>query len=172
MNIRKMAIAGTLLFCLFQSSVQAQDNAGINAIYERMTAAYDSLDSQAFADIYAVDAIYLRSEESPMLDNVEAIIGNYENYFSSVRESNGRLELLFRIVKRDCSETLCSDVGWYKNARYDGDGNLEDTSYGRFLTTPGQSADGMWRFVADLDTDAVEAHWNSAEEVPDLHFAE
>lgn len=167
-----MAIAGTLLSCLFQSPAQAEDNDGINAIYERMTAAYDSLDSRAFTDIYAVDAVYLRSEESPMLDNVEAIIDNYENYFSSVRGSNGRLELLFRVVRRDCTETLCSDVGWYKNSRYDSVGNLENTSYGRFLTTPGKSADGMWRFVADLDTGAVEAHWNSAEAVPGLHFAE
>ena len=168
----RIVIAACILLGLCPALLQAQDNDGINAIYERMSAAYAALDSQAFVDIYAADAAYLRSDENPMLTDIDAIIDNYERYFASVREGNGRLELLFRVIKRDCVESICSDVGWYKNSRYDSDGALEDTSYGRFLTTPGRSEDGMWRFVADLDTGAVEAHWNDAAEIAGLHFAE
>ena len=153
-------------------TVSAQDNAGINAIYERMSAAYDNLDSAAFADIYAEDGAYLRSGENPMLFGISAIIDNYEGFFSTVREQGHRRELLFRIVKRDCSETICSDVGWYQHNRYDDEGNLLGTSYGRFLTTPGKSDDGLWRFIADVDTDAEEAHWVSAKKVQGLFFHE
>ena len=149
----------------------AQKHADVNGIYERMTAAYDRLDSEAFRDIYADDATYLRSDENPMLFGIEAIIGNYERFFASVREENGRLELRFRVVRRECSATICSDVGWYKLNRYDGDGGLDHTSYGRFLTSPGESADGLWRFLADLDTGATEEHWQSAKQVSGLHFA-
>lgn len=159
-----------LLFCV--AAANANDNAGVNAIYERMTAAYDELDAQAFTDIYTADAVYLRSGESPMRIGIDAIIDNYRGFFSDVKSENGRLELLFRLVKRDCSETLCSDVGWYKLNRYDGDGSLAGTSYGRFLTTPGLGDDGKWRFVADLDTGAEAVHWESAVDVPELYFAE
>ena len=156
-----------LLYAAYGST---QDHDGVNAIYERMSAAYGELDSQAFRDIYAEDATYLRSDRNPMLTDVEAIIGNFERYFSSVRGENGRLELLFRVVKRDCTESLCSDVGWYKLNRYGGDGEIAGTSYGRFLTTPGLGDDGMWRFIADVDTGAEAVHWDSATEVPGLHF--
>ena len=107
-----------------------------------------------------------------MLFGIDAIVGNFERYFSSVRDRNGRLKLMFRVVKRDCTETLCSDVGWYKLDRFDGEGNLEGTSYGRFLTTPKKSDDGLWRFIADVDTDANESHWNAATEVNGLYYAE
>lgn len=164
------ALAG--LICLVQGAALAQDNDGVNGIYERMTAAYAALDSQAFADIYASDSIYLRSDESPMLVGIDPIIDNYEGFFSGVREEDGRLELLFRVIRRACSEAICSDVGWYRLDRYDGDGNLQGTSYGRFLTSPGLSDDGKWRFLADVDTGAEEEHWNDAEAVAGLHFAE
>lgn len=172
MNNSKSAAFATILFFSCQAAALAQDNDGVNGIYERMSAAYGSLDSQAFADIYAADAVYLRSDDDSMLDNVAAISDNFERYFAFIRSEKGRLELSFRIIKRDCTETLCSDVGWYKNTQYDSNGNVENTSYGRFLTTPGKSADGMWRFVADIDTGATEAHWNNAAELPGLHFAE
>ena len=159
------------VLCLCQVAT-AQDHEGVNAIYERMSAAYASLDSVAFSDIYAADGVYLRSGSNPMRVGIDAIIGNYEEFFSDVREGGGRRELLFRIVKRACSETLCSDVGWYKHNRYDSDGKLEGTSYGRFLTTPGKGDDGVWRFFADLDTGAEQQHWESAQQVPGLHFDE
>ena len=165
---RRVSIIACAL--LFGPQVFSADGAGVNAIYERMSAAYGELDSQAFRDIYAEDATYLRSDRNPMLTDVEAIIGNFERYFSSVRGENGRLELLFRVVKRDCTESLCSDVGWYKLNRYGGDGEIAGTSYGRFLTTPGLGDDGMWRFIADVDTGAEAVHWDSATEVPGLHF--
>ena len=165
-------ISTTLAFALLglSQAVSAQDNAGVNAIYERMSAAYDNLDSKAFADIYMEDGVYLRSNESPMRVGVEAIIENYESFFSSVREEGGRRQLLFRIVNRQCSDTLCSDVGWYKLNAYDSEGNLQGTSYGRFLTTPGKGEDGMWRFIADVDTGATEEFWNTAQRIPGVHF--
>lgn len=172
MNGKILALSAATIMCLCRPVALAQDNDGVNGIYERMTAAYGSLDSQAFADIYAADAIYLRSDDNPMLNGIAAISANFENYFSSVRAQNGRLELSFRVIRRDCTETLCSDVGWYRNTQYDSDGNTEYTSYGRFLTTPGRSEDGMWRFVADIDTGATEAHWNSAARTPGLHYVE
>ena len=153
-----------------QSDAVARDNDGANEIYQRMSAAYAALDSQAFADIYASDAIYLRSGDSPMLFGADAVIGNFENFFSAVRDEDGRLELSFRVIRRECDGTLCSDVGWYKLNRYDGDGALQGTSYGRFLTSPGRSDDGLWRFLADVDTGAREAHWNAATEVAGLQF--
>lgn len=162
------AVLAIALLCASQS--QAQDNAGINAIYERMSAAYTNLDSQAFEDIYAADGVYLRSDESPMRVGVEAIVQNYEEFFSQVREEGGKRELKFRIVKRHCGETICSDVGWYKLSGYDSAGNLMGSSYGRFLTTPGKGEDGLWRFLADVDTGAVEEHWNAALQIPGVHF--
>ena len=98
----RIVIAACILLGLCPALLQAQDNDGINAIYERMSAAYAALDSQAFVDIYAADAAYLRSDENPMLTDIDAIIDNYERYFASVREGNGRLELLFRVIKRGC----------------------------------------------------------------------
>ncbi|MGI9261456.1 MAG: nuclear transport factor 2 family protein [Woeseiaceae bacterium] len=172
MNRNMLAISVVILGILSHPAALAQDNEGVNGIYERMSAAYGSLDSEAFADIYAADAMYLSSDDNPMLDNVEAITANFERYFAFVRAEGGRLELLFRVVKRDCTETLCSDVGWYRNTQYDSNGNAENISYGRFLTTPGKSADGLWRFVADVDTGASAEHWNNASKMPGLHFAE
>ena len=167
-RLNRMALVA-LLCC---QPVLAADNADVNAIYERMTEAYAALDSAAFADIYAADGAYLRSGENPMLLDIDSIIDNYENFFSGVRDDSGRLELRFRVIKRDCSGTICSDVGWYKLNRYDRGGAVEWTSYGRFLTTPGQSVDGLWRFIADLDSDAEATHWESAEAVSGLHFDE
>ena len=166
------AFAAVLFLCLCQPIAMAQDNSEINAIYERMTAAYAALDPQAFKDIYAANAIYLRSDKNSMLDSIDAITDNFDNYFSGVREQNDRLELLFRVIERKCTATLCSDVGWYKHNLYDAEGNIRSTFYGRFLTAPGKSTDGLWRFLADLDTGATEAHWNAATRVPGWHFAE
>ena len=170
MKNRKLAVL-TAVLLISHTGAMAQDNAEINGIYERMSAAYAALDSAAFADVYAADSVYLRSDENPMLHGVDAVIGNFERFFSSVRDEDGRMELLFRVVKRDCSEAICSDVGWYKLNRYDSGGDLQGTSYGRFLTTPGKGDDGLWRFIADVDTGAEAEHWDAAREVPGLHFA-
>jgi uncharacterized protein (TIGR02246 family) len=170
MNNSHTALLTILLAVVWQATAVARDNDGANGIYQRMSAAYAALDSQAFADIYASDAIYLRSDDSPMLTGVDAIIGNFERFFASVRNEDGRLELRFRVIRRECDGTLCSDVGWYKLNRYDGDGALQGTSYGRFLTSPGRSGDGLWRFLADVDTGARESHWNAATEVDGLQF--
>lgn len=168
---RNLAYLTTALL-LCQVNVMAQDNAGVNGIYERMSAAYAALDSAAFADIYTENSVYLRSDENPMLHGIDAVIGNYEGFFSAVREANGRMELLFRVVQRDCSGDICSDVGWYKLTRFDSDGKREGPFYGRFLTTPGRGDDGLWRFIADVDTGATEGHWNTAIKKDGLHFAE
>lgn len=167
---KRFAVLATALM-FGQLNALAQDHEGVNGIYERMSAAYAALDSAAFADVYAEDSIYLRSDENPMLHGIDAVTANYEAFFSGVRAEGGRMTLLFRVIKRDCAESICSDVGWYKLDRYDRDGSLQGTSYGRFLTTPGQGDDGLWRFIADVDTDAEASHWDAAVEVPGLHFA-
>ena len=169
MTNRRLTLAATALLISHASAI-AQDNDGVNGIYERMSAAYAALDSAAFVDVYTEDSVYLRSDENPMLHGIDAVIGNFESFFSSVREQRGSMELLFRVVKRDCAETICSDVGWYKLNRYDSAGNLQGTSYGRFLTTPARGDDGLWRFIADVDTGAEADHWDEAVEVPGLHF--
>ena len=170
MKCRQASVFTILLLTYWQATAIAQDNDRVNGIYQRMSAAYASLDSQAFADIYAADSIYLRSNDSPMLVGVDGVIANFESFFSGIRDESGRLELKFRVIRRECDDSLCSDVGWYKLNRYDRDGALQGTSYGRFLTSPGRSEDGLWRFLADVDTGAREAHWNAATEVAGLQF--
>ena len=170
MTFKHAAILMIFLTATYTPTAAAQDHAGINGIYQRMSAAYAALDPQAFADIYAADTVYLRSGDSPMLFGVDAVIGNFENFFSAVRDEDGRLELRFRVIRRECDGSICSDVGWYKLNRYDDGGALQGTSYGRFLTSPGRSEDGLWRFLADVDTGAREAHWNAATKVAGLQF--
>ena len=55
MTSKRTTLLAILLIVTCRLPAAAQDHAGINGIYQRMSAAYAALDSQAFADIYAAD---------------------------------------------------------------------------------------------------------------------
>lgn len=126
-------------------------HAGVDAIYQRFAAGYDTLDAAAVADLYTADALYL-APGSEVQRGRDAIRGGFAGFFDAVRAEGGRLAIRFEILDRVVAPGLVSDVGHFLLGR---DGGPE--ARGKFAVVAREEGDGAWRFHVDSYSDVEEA---------------
>jgi uncharacterized protein (TIGR02246 family) len=131
----------------------------LDAVYASFRGAYARLDARAVASLYHDDALYLAAGEAPKRGRSE-IEGGFRSFFDSVREGGGTLALEFRILRRDVSAGLATDVGYYRLAVVR-NGVRGNASVGRFVTVSRPDADGAWRFVVDAYSAADAAEYDA-----------
>ncbi len=144
-----------------------------NAVYERFAAAYNARDAQTLVTTaYAEDAIYVRGDAASLATGRDAILGVYSPMFANMTSNAETPQLSFRLAARSATEDMITDVGWYRLRITDAEGEVLNTSYGRFLTVMTKTDEGEWTFLRDLDTGATEALWDAQTPVEGLHFDE
>src|SRR5688572_3802359 len=81
---------------------------GLDDIYIRFAEGYKTLDSAAVAALYTENAAYL-----PPVGNVmtgrQNIAKSFVDFFDSVKQRKGRLQISFRIIQRQADTNLAYD---------------------------------------------------------------
>ncbi|HSR68327.1 MAG TPA: DUF4440 domain-containing protein [Acidobacteriota bacterium] len=145
-----------LLVCL-GASAQGQEHltldpgveplAGLDAVYALFSRAYRQLDADLFNQIYARDALYL-SPQQPIRKGLDEFVGGFRSMFEGAGERGQVLEISFRIVDRQISGGLASDVGIYTLLRREG-GEIVHRGRGKFVVVALRQDDGSWLFHVD-----------------------
>lgn len=120
-------------------------HAGVDAVYRRFAAAYDTLDADAVADLYTADALYLVPGNEVMRGR-DAIRGTFAGFFDAVRSAGDRLAIRFEILDRVVARGMVSDVGHFRLGRSGGGGS---EMRGKFAVVARREGGGAWRFHVD-----------------------
>jgi uncharacterized protein (TIGR02246 family) len=160
--MRTYSIAVVALFFVFALDVIAQTSlpkgelthgsgvkrhAGIDAIYEKFSAAYQKLDTEMVADLYTENAAYL-PPDSEVLFGRPAVKVSFASFFDSVRASKASLQISFYIVQRDVSSALSYDVGIFTLVQKSEKGETT-IGKGKFIAVAKKGSNGKWLFQVD-----------------------
>jgi uncharacterized protein (TIGR02246 family) len=119
----------------------------LDAVYQRLSAAYRALDSSAAITAYTQDALYLQPDEE-LVQGRKGIQAAFERLFEWAEAKNLELRLTFEIMERDVEHDLAYDVGLYTLARFH-QGDELGSSRGKFVLISRRQADGSWLFHVD-----------------------
>lgn len=147
------------------SSATPDDSAAVQAVYERMTLAYELLDVDAAADLYAEDARYILPDpERDVVEGRDNIREIFASFFKAARMRQAEITIEFRFVSRQIFGDVAHDVGYYRvTGRREGD--PVSTSTGKFATVLRRSDDGTWRFITDAYSPAPDAAFDALDPV-------
>jgi uncharacterized protein (TIGR02246 family) len=161
-RFRVVTLAALLALVVQPLAAQAEPAVGreLDALYASFRDAYARLDVEAVTGLYARDAIYLSAGQPPARGRA-AIRAVFEPFFGGIRADGGALAIEFRIVRRDVTPSLATDVGYYRLAVVR-DGRQGKPSFGRFVTVSRRDADGRLRFVVDSYAGADAAEWDAS----------
>lgn len=133
-------------------------NAEINANYQRLTAAYQSLDADMMADVYTRHGFYISpGKKREIVKGREQIRALYRHYFTKVKKHNAKLQIRFRLLDRLIDTKTVSDIGYYLvTITPPPESNQPVKQHaGKFLITVRKQADGQWAFWADSNSDVA-----------------
>lgn len=120
---------------------------GLDEIYRRFSEGYKKLDPATVANLYTETAAYLAPRKEIEIGRAK-VLASFSEFFDSVRQKNGRLEISFRIAQRQAEQNLAYDVGIYSLTSFNDKGEAR-TSKGKFMVVGKREKDGVWRFQVD-----------------------
>jgi uncharacterized protein (TIGR02246 family) len=120
---------------------------GLDEIYRRFAEGYKKRDPAAVANLYTEAAAYLAPGKEIEIGRTK-VLATFTEFFDSVRQKNGRLEISFRIAQRQTEQNLAYDVGIYTLTSLSDKGEAR-TSKGKFMVVGKREKDGVWRFQVD-----------------------
>jgi len=120
---------------------------GLDAIYRGFAEGYKKLDPATVANLYTETAAYLAPGKDIEIGRAK-VLASFTEFFDSVRQKNGRLEISFRIAQRQAEQNLAYDVGIYTLTSFSDKGESR-TSKGKFMVVGKREKDGVWRFQVD-----------------------
>lgn len=125
----------------------------IDSLYQQFKQAYNKTDLDLVVSLYEDSAYYLPgSHQQQILNGSRAVRDQFQSFFSWNSSNNRDLDISFRILKREISDSLAYDVGYYKvqskpdSLTYFPEGS---GSVGKFVTVIGLQEDGSWKFKLD-----------------------
>jgi uncharacterized protein (TIGR02246 family) len=131
--------------------------AGVQDVYDRMSAAYESGDMQAIGNLYTEDAAYVvPNRRAPVISGRDSIVKQFEGFLGSVRDRGATASIDFRFVKRSAGASRAHDVGYYRTTVTRNDSVLSRGT-GKFATVLEKGSDGVWRFAVDAYTPAPDS---------------
>jgi len=146
------------------------EDAGVNAIYDRLSAAYAAEDARALAKVYAADAIVFPSQpNAPWVVGRERIMKGPGAFLAKVKAEGGALHIRFRVTGRQTFGSTIIDTGLYRLTSADAAGKA-GVQVGKFMTVSARQPDGTWAFVADTDTPMPAAAWDEAQPFAGARF--
>lgn len=129
---------------------EAGPAAGLDALYERFSAAYANLDLDALVGLYAEEALYL-PPSGGILEGRGAVRESFSGFFRWAAENDVVVELAFDIVDRTIREDMAVDVGYYSLTTTPPaeSGESAGHSVGKFITVAERDDAGAWHFRID-----------------------
>lgn len=159
----------TLVTALSAGPVLAED-ASVDAIYDRLSAAYEAENALALADVYTKDAVVFPSQpNTSWVIGHERIINGPGAFLTKVKSQGGALAIRFRVTGRRMLGSTVVDTGLYHLTVADAAGKA-NVQVGKFMTVAVRQPDGRWAFVADTDTPMPASAWDEAKQIPGARF--
>lgn len=147
---------------------QTGADADIDRVYQQFADAYDALDADQIAPLYAEDAHYVNANgEEGVRTGRDAILESFRSQFETARERGSDLSISFRIIDRAVDGDLAYDVGYYRFEAIPTEGDPFRAA-GKFVTVLQRGSDGRWQFVVDAFGDAPLTAFDEAETVAQI----
>ena len=167
--MRSLRLSLVLLSITLSHLAYASD-ADVNAVYERMQAAYAELDAEHLERVYAPDATYLPRSAKANVNTRESIRKGAAAFITQIRGKGGTVTMQFRVVERKRFDGVVIDNGYVRTVIDGANGEPPVVSYGKFLTAIARQTDGHWAFVSDGDSETPPAAFDAAVAVAGLKF--
>jgi hypothetical protein len=140
----------------------AQDNTAVNAVYDRMSAAYATRDRTLLGDVFHPQMVTSSAiADQPAVIGGKALTELVGAGFDRLKQGDRQAELSFRITHRGWAGETAVDVGVLR-MRYRGGDREDRTVYSRYLSTLTRRDDGLWVFLTDSPASASAANWDNA----------
>lgn len=146
--MRRLIVVVTLFLAGCASTAKVSPSTAVDEIYKTFSRAYDTLDADLVAGLYAPDALYLEPDGKTAVQHGPAIAKIFHDFFNSVRQRGSTMAIRFHILERFASDDMVVDVGYFQLTTKPAQGEPR-TGYGKFTTTVRPQADGTWKFVVD-----------------------
>lgn len=156
---------------IIAAPVQAEDNGGVNAVYDRMSVAYAQRDRALLGSIFHPQMVTSSGDaDQPPVIGGAALAERVGAGLDRLKRGNRQAEIRFRITHRAWAGDTAVDVGVLRMRTWGG-GREERIVYSRFLSTLVR-LDGMWMFLTDSPSPASQADWDRATPHADALFAQ
>jgi ketosteroid isomerase-like protein len=154
-----LSIGATVLIWFTNCDSDTQKTTGnepastsIDRLYQDFTTAYQSLDVDLVTNLYVESAHYLPGNPNlATMTSRNEIEESFAGYFEWAKTNGNDLNISFRIIKRDITDSLAYDVGYYliQSKSKDEQEFEEGGNVGKFVTVMGLQQDGSWKFLLD-----------------------
>lgn len=149
-----------ILFLYYATLLTAQNP---DALYQKFSLGYDSLDAKMIADLYTEDAevMYLYDNSNPSsFKGRPAILASFEDFFGYMKKENRVLKLVFKVFNREqIGEHILDNAYYQMTIQIPNQPDFVD--YGK-ISTVLQVADGVWKFKTDASTTATKEEFDKA----------
>lgn len=145
----------------------------VNAIYDRMSAAYLAMDEKLLESVYSTNAAYLPAgEDSALLKGQKNIVADSIGYFKELKQFQATMTIEFRVIDRKKTSDMVTDIGFFKITLSPPKNSKHQTKYdyGKFIITSIPTTNGNWAFYNDLDAASSESSYNNAKAVAGWKF--
>ncbi|BCV66505.1 hypothetical protein TUM17387_18640 [Shewanella carassii] len=171
-----------LLVCLISvlqplngAELPDKDQAALNRVYVMFNRAFNELDTSPLENIYAEDATYIPEQQSlAIVQGRENVLKLYQKFFDRIRHKQARIEVDFRLQKRQVHGKSATDIGYYLVRFYPPKDTEEPMSEfaGKIVIVSHKDQKGNW--LVDLDTSnrAEPEHYFNAKPQTNLYYGE
>lgn len=131
---------------------RSHDDAGVNALYDRLSEAVVNSDAAKVASIYRPDSIYLGPGISPIVGR-DAITSAFTGSWKAARGQGATVDLRFRLLQRIWhGPNVVTDIGFSKfSFIYNDKTKAPKIAYDKFVTVALRQKDGSWAFRVDTN---------------------
>lgn len=159
---------GTLVksACLFLAATGCAQPApsaraeAIDSIYAEFSVAYDELDADKVANLYAPDALTGSPGGPGFVRGRAGARADFQRFFDHTREQGASIAIRFRFVERRRAPGLATDVGYFAITTTQGDSTRSGA--GKFVAILAPDSQGQWRFTVDSYSEASMDAFNSS----------
>jgi uncharacterized protein (TIGR02246 family) len=120
----------------------------LDEVYLEFARAYEALDAERVAALYADEALYLAPNRAALRGR-HAIHASFIQSFERVAQRGESVRIAFNRFHRRLEGDLAYEVGYFEVTYTPADGGPARTSRGKVVVVLRVQVDGRWRFEVD-----------------------
>lgn len=163
------AVIGALMWGLAApASAGSPDDAGINAVYAKLSQARAAHDVEGMVSAFSSDGLLVDARPGPVITGGE-LEGRLRPMAERVANEGIKIATSYRLERRSVMGDVALDAGYMRQTMERP--NAEQTSrYSRFLVTMRRETDGVWRIIGDASMPAEQAQFDALKPVQGLYY--
>ncbi|WP_394201807.1 YybH family protein [Shewanella waksmanii] len=157
------------------TSAQAavNEHEALNQFYHQFTEAFEHLDTDKLANVYAENACYIpESQGKEITMGKDNILKLYNKFFGKIKHKNAKIEVDFRVIERQLEPQNATDIGYYL-IRFHPPAEAEEPVSefsGKFVNVFKKEADDRWVLTVDTSNRSDPSFYFNAKPSPNLYY--